>query len=90
MSILGSVGSLYMAILILLLIISFGLVGLKFINYVLNLDQIRVKNNSVRIQNNKAETSKWIKIALCSFIGILLSVFILTVLNSTGINSAHM
>lgn len=90
MNILGSVGSLYMAILILLLIIGFGLIGLKLINYVLGLEQIGIKNNGVKVQNNKPETSKWLKIALCSFIGILLSLFILSVLNSTSINSSHM
>ena len=90
MSILGSVGSLYMAILTLLLIIGFGLVGLKLINYVLNLEQILVKNNGAKTQNNNQETSKWLKIALYSFAGILLSIFILSVLNSSTINSSHM
>jgi hypothetical protein len=90
MSILGSVGSLYMAILTLLLIIGFGLVGLKLINYVLNLEQIGVKNNSAKIQNNNPEASKWLKIALYSFAGILLSLFVLSILNLSGINSSHM
>lgn len=90
MNILGSVGSLYMAILILLLIIGFGLIGLKLINYVLGLEQIGIKNNGIKVQNIKPETSKWLKVALCSFIGILLSIFILSVLNSTSINSSHM
>ena len=90
MNILGSVGSLYMAILILLLIIGFGLVGLKLINYVLGLEQIGVKNSTVKLQSGKLDTNKWLKIALYSFAGILLSLFILTVLNTSGISSFHM
>jgi hypothetical protein len=90
MSILGSVGSLYMSILILLLIISFGLVGLKLINYVLGLEQIGAKNNGIKTQNNNPETRKWLKLALYSFIGILISIFILSILNSSLINSSHM
>lgn len=92
MSILGSVGLLYMSILILLLIISFGLLGLKLISYVLGLEQIgdKNKNSNVKLQNGRLETNKWLKISLYSFAGILLSLFILTILNTTGISSSHM
>ena len=90
MSILGSVGSLYMSILIILLIIGFGLVGLKLINYVLDLEQIKLKSNTIKIQNTKIQSNKWLKIALCSFIGILISLFILSILNSSTISSSHM
>ena len=92
MSILGAVGSLYMAILIILLIIGFGLIGLKIVNYVLTIDKIdaNLKSNKQPLKDNKSETHKWLRIALYSFIGVMLSVIVLSILNSNGSLASHM
>jgi hypothetical protein len=87
MGILGAVGSLYTAILVLLLIVGFGLVGLKFINYILAFD-INIKSN--RTEVNKAETYKWLRIALYSFLGVMVSILVLSLLNSSGSITSHM
>lgn len=83
MSILGTVASLYMVILIVLLIISFGLIGLKFVNYILTIDRIdtKSKNNIKNQEGNKTEVNRWIKVALCSFLGIIVSLLLLSILN---------
>jgi hypothetical protein len=85
MNILGTVASLYMAILIILLIISFGLIGLKLVNYILTIDHIdtKSKNNINKSEGNKKEVNRWIKAALYSFLGLIVSLLILSILNST-------
>ena len=81
-SILGSVGSLYMAILIILLVIGFGLVGLKIASYVMNFPK---NNNKAKINNigakNNEDVYKCLRIALYSFLAILVSTLISTIIN---------
>lgn len=84
-SILGSVGSLYMAILIILLIIGFGLAGLKIASYVINFQQNNntAKTNNIGVKNNE-DVYKCLKIALYSFLAILVSMVILTIIDPQG------
>lgn len=91
MSILGTVASLYMMILIILLIISFGLIGLKFINYI-TIDEgaTKSKNNPDKSKINNADTSKWLKAALYSFLGLVVSMLVMAILNSATTSSLHM
>lgn len=85
MSILGSVGSLYMAILIILLIIGFGLVGLKLTNYVLNFERNNNLTKSKKIGSEKNESiNKCLRISLYSFLAILISMTILTIIDPKG------
>lgn len=92
MSILGAVASLYMAILIVLLIISFGLIGLKLVNYILTIDSIntKLKNNINKTHINKTQINRWVKVAFYSFLGLMFSVLILSILNSSTSFGASM
>ncbi len=92
MGILGTVASLYMAVLIILLIISFGLIGLKFVNYILTLNYFDTKpgGNIKKREFNKIEVHKWLKAALYSFLGLIISFLILSILNSTTSFSTFM
>lgn len=92
MSILGAVASLYMAILIVLLIISFGLIGLKLVNYILTIDSVDTKlnNNISKILINKTQINRWVKVAFYSFLGLMFSVLILSILNSSTSFGASM
>lgn len=84
-SILGSVGSLYMAILIILLIIGFGLVGLKITSYVISFEKnnITAKTNKIGVKNNE-NVYKCLRIALYSFLAILVSMIMLTIIDPQG------
>lgn len=84
MSLLGNVGYLYMLMLILLLIIGFGLVGLKLVNYVLDVERPSVKKDTANLGFNKPEIIKWLRIALISFVGILITIMLLTTLRPNG------
>lgn len=84
-SILGSVGSLYMAILIILLIIGFGLVGLKITSYVVNFEKNNntAKTNNIGVKNNE-NVYKCLRIALYSFLAALVSMIMLTIIDPQG------
>lgn len=84
-SILGSVGSLYMSILIILLVIGFGLVGLKLTSYVLNFEKNNkfIKTKKIDSKNNE-NIYKCLRIALYSFLAILVSMIMLTIIDPQG------
>lgn len=85
MSILGEVASLYMAILIILLIISFGLIGLKLVNYILTIDytDTKSKDNTRKSEMKNSEVSRWLRAALYSLLGLIITFLILSILNPT-------
>lgn len=74
MSLLGNVGSLYMLILIVILIISFGLIALKVIKFILSIDMQR---NNFKI---KATDNKWVLMVMISFAGIIVSTLVLIII----------
>lgn len=92
MSILGTVGSLYMSILVILLIIGFGLVGLKLVNYILTIDIVDTnKKNVGKIEeSDKPETKKWLRLAFYSFLGLMVTVLVLVILSPGASASNHM
>lgn len=87
MSFLGSVGSLYMLILIFLLVIGFGLSGLALVRYITNTKDKKT-NNNIKIGLEKTGGYKfmnsWLRLALFSFVAILISMAVLTFISPGG------
>lgn len=88
MSILGSVGSLYMLILILLLIVGFGMVGLWLINLILTPLKAS-KATAMNKETNKTiggiYMNSWLRLALFSFVGIIISMAVLAFISPGGV-----
>lgn len=81
MSFLGDIGSLYMLVLIVLLIVGFGMITKGFFDYLLNLkDKNKAKTNG----SDKSQSAGWFKLSMYSLAGILISLLILSFLPSTG------
>ena len=77
MGLLSKVGNLYMAILILLLIISMGMLLLKFFRWIFNIGS-KVNITNKKMDNNNSNT--WLKLSLLSFTGIVISGLIMLIL----------
>ena len=88
MSFLGSVGSFYMLILIFLLVIGFGLVGFALVRFI---TEPKVSKGDKR-QNNAYEKNggfkfmnSWLRLALFSFVAILISMAVLSFVSPGGL-----
>lgn len=88
MSFLGSVGSLYMLILIFLLVIGFGLTGFALVRFVTG----PKVNKADKRQNNAYEKNggfkfmnSWLRLALFSFVAILISMAVLAFVSPGGL-----
>ncbi|MFZ5986453.1 MAG: hypothetical protein ACOYWZ_04915 [Bacillota bacterium] len=87
MSILGNVGSLYMIVLILLLIVGLGLIGMGFFNYVTSPKKKGTKSNNITQTGNGGFLMKnngWLRLSLFSLIGIIIAAAILSFINPDG------
>lgn len=98
MDILGSIGQLYTFVLLALLIIGFGLATWAIINYILKKKEtmeetinskLELVKKQIESGGNKMKNNNFIKLAVFSFMGIIVSIAILSVLPSlTGSNNA--
>ncbi|PKM94459.1 MAG: hypothetical protein CVU84_10335 [Firmicutes bacterium HGW-Firmicutes-1] len=78
---LGNVGSFYMVFLILLLIVGLGMLAMGLITYMFKpINKKSLKNEG----GNFMQNNNWLKLALFSFIGIMISVIILGFLSPNG------
>lgn len=87
MSFLGSVGSLYMLVLIFLLVIGFGLAGLALVRFVTEpkVSKVNKKQNSAYEKNGGFKfMNSWLRLALFSFVAILISMAILAFVSPGG------
>jgi len=91
-SILGNVGSLYMLILILLLIVGLGFLGMGFFNYITGSKQKGTKANiNSQIQNGGflMQNNGWLRLALFSLVGIIIAAAILSFINPGNNMTGH-
>ncbi|MDS1029271.1 hypothetical protein RDV78_01970 [Bacillota bacterium LX-D] len=86
MSLLGNVGSLYMIILILLLIIGLGLITIGLFNYIITFMDKSLNLTKLKIGGMYMQNNNWLRLALFSFVGIIISVVVLSFVTS-GSNS---
>ncbi|MFZ5353704.1 MAG: hypothetical protein ACOZCL_13420, partial [Bacillota bacterium] len=87
MSILGNFGSFYMFVLIILLIIGLGMIGTKLAGYILesvNKSERIVNNNFNNKNNGGIFMNSWLRLALFSFVGIIVSMAVLSFISSGG------
>jgi hypothetical protein len=89
---LGNVGSLYMVFLILLLIFGLGMLGMGFINYIMKPKGTKNKNKILINGGTSMQSNGWLKLALFSFVGIIISGVVLqfmTPANAMGYQGAN-
>ena len=92
MSILGNIGSMYMIILILILIGGLGMAGIGFYNFLFNRKK-RISSKNDLIQENGGyvmQNNGWLKLALFSFVGIILAFGALSLLTPNTMNPNSM
>ena len=88
MSFLGSVGSMYMLILIFLLVIGFGLVGLALIRFITGpkVSKTDKRQNNAKEKNGGYKfMNSWLRLALFSFVAILISMAVLAFVSPGGV-----
>lgn len=83
MSILGDIGSLYILILVVILIIGLGMLTKGFFHYLFVSDTKNTRKNKGGsfMQNNN---TNWLKLSLFSLVGIIVSMLILSFMSSQG------
>jgi len=91
MNFLGTLGSLYMLILLILLAVGFGLVILNIVNYVTGIEKKKSQvSKNKTIGGKKMQDNGWLKLALFSFIGIVIAVAILAFITPGGVVGGNM
>ncbi|MGE5416504.1 MAG: hypothetical protein ACM3UZ_07065 [Acidobacteriota bacterium] len=88
MNLLGNAGSLYMAILITLLIIGLGSIGLWLIKQAV--ESISSNKQNKAKGGDNIQDSPWLKLALFSFLGLIITVALLSLVSPSGVSeSSH-
>lgn len=88
MSFLESVGSFYMLILIFLLVIGFGLVGLALVRFISEPKASKTdkrQNNAYEKNGGFKFMNSWLRLALFSFVAILISMAVLSFVSPGGL-----